>query len=94
MPFLLCVGSRSNWLPQEERGKGSVGAASYSGMQCLAPLAGQNFLRRAPKSAFFVMRRKSLELVAARRDGERKCRGGKLFGHAELPKLEKVKMII
>ena len=44
--------------------------------------------------AFFVMRRKSLELVAARRDGERKCRGGKLFGHAELPKLEKVKMII
>ena len=69
-------------MPQEERGKGSAGAASYSGTQSLAPLAGQNSVKIAPKSAGFVMRQKSLELVAARREGERKCRGGKLFGHA------------
>ena len=61
-------------MPQEERGKGSAGAASYSGTQSLAPLAGQNSVKIAPKSAGFVMRQKSLELVAARRDGERKCR--------------------
>ena len=39
----------ANWLPQEERGKGSAGAASYSDSQCLAPLAGQNSVKIAPK---------------------------------------------
>ena len=70
------------------------GRQAIRARRALPRCAGQNSVKSAPKSAGFVMRRKSPELVAARREGGRKCRGGKLFGHAELPKLEKVKMII
>ena len=72
------IGCRKKRGGKEVQGRQAIRARS-----ALPRCAGQNSLRRTKRERDrSAARQKSLELVAARRDGERKCRGGKLFGHA------------
>ena len=78
----------SSRLPQGEQGKKKAGAASYSGAKRLAPLAGQNSLRRAKVAlvcfiCFLLCVKSRLESVAARRARKKESGSGKLFGKAE-----------